>query len=520
MKDRDVKKAYEDIKISDKEKAKIFNSIMENRKKSFSWAPIVGFGAIALASFGLFMILNNTTTEPSKPGSNPVINRNVSLENSYRKEIITGTKKYLEANKIDLGKIEEGEELVIKGEDIVDSNQYDVCKGNLVIKRYNDDFSYSTDVTCEGSDTDLSDKKEYVIYSGTLTDVFEIKYGIAVASISNVKKPNLDVLDCDANLIVMNNDGKIRFNKTIKSKYTDEDSTVKVLNVNQLNGKYYLLLELANEIHFEPSGAGSLRKHYYQMVLDEDGNELSYEELLVDGNKLSVDDFIGGDANTVYYTGYVLDNTYNSTNVIIKITEDGIDTIPYIATEETEKVNVARHTVITAYEDNGFYGYRYEKSYGNTSYYSGKKLFRMNNKGEIVWEASLDSNINKVDVYTNRVYALGHTGSVARLYKYTDNGEEEGSVDLKDFYNIDSFVLEGSRVIVRGTDKKDNYFFEVFDENLEMIERIDIDNTDIKDNFEYSFMQYAKYEDNKVIAGYTVNKSLDLSDEVLLVFNK
>ena len=259
----ELKKAYEDIKISDKEKAKIYKNIMDNRKKSFNWGPVFGFSLVALASFGLFMVLNKTN-DPSNP-INPIANRNVSLENNYRREIITGTKKYLEANKIDIEEIKEGEELVIEGDKIVEGEDYKTCKGNLVIKRYNDDFSYSTDVTCEGTDTDLSNAKEYVIYSGTLTDVFELKYGIAVASISNIKKPHFDVLDCTANLIVMDNAGNIKFNKTIESPYTDEDSTVKVINVKKINEKYYLILEIANEIHFTPSGAGSLKRHYYVM---------------------------------------------------------------------------------------------------------------------------------------------------------------------------------------------------------------------------------------------------------------
>ena len=94
---KDIKKAYEDVKISEREKNKIFNNIMENRKKRFNWGPIFGVGAVALASFGFFMIANkggnNTILKP-----NEAVKRNVALENSYRKEIITGTKKYLEIN--------------------------------------------------------------------------------------------------------------------------------------------------------------------------------------------------------------------------------------------------------------------------------------------------------------------------------------------------------------------------------------------------------------------------------------
>lgn len=527
---KDVKKAYEDIKISDREKNKIFNNIMENRKKRFSWGPVFGFGALALASFGMFMVLNKTNnpsnpgnpSDPSIPGGATVVNRNVSLENNYRKEIITGAKKYLEANKIEIDEISEGEELVINGEEIVKNDDYGVCKGKLVIKRYNDDFSYSTEVTCEGEDTDLSNAKEYVIYSGTLTDVFELKYGIAVASISNVKKPNLDVLDCDANLIVMDNNGNIKFNKTIESPYTDEDSTVKVINVKMINDKYYLILEVANDIHFEPSGAGHLRNHYYIMTLDEDGKELSYQEMLEQGNSIFVDNIVGGDAYKIYCTGYVLDKvTYNTTNVIIEIADDHIETIPYKIIEETSKKDVARHTVITDYESDYFYGYEYDKSYAGSNYYSAETFFKMNINGEIVWEGHLEGfNINKVKVDTDTVYILANNGSVSSLFTRRTDGQEKGKVQLSDFNHVEDFYIEGRNIIVKGSDKKGNEFFEVFSEQLDLETKINIDNSDIKKNFEYSFMQYAKLIDKKVIAGYTVNKDLSQSDEVLLVFNK
>ena len=536
MRDKDVIKAYEKIKISDYEKNKIFNNIMDKRKKSFSWFPIIGFGAIALAVFGMYIFLNNDNSstignqdnkkilEKKKKTNEQVVktllNRNVSLENNYRKEIIVSSKKYLKANKIDIEELKEGEELVIKGEEIVSNDNYNSCKGNLIIKRYDDDFSYSTDVVCEGTDQDLSNKKEYVIYGGTLTDVFEIKYGIAVASISNVKKQNYDVLDCDANLIIMNNDGNIRFNKKIESVYTNEDSTVKVVSVNQINNKFYIVLQVANQIHFEPSGAGSLRNHYFLMVLDEKGEELSYKEMLDGNSSLFIDDFIGGDAMYVYFIGSAMNNTtYENKRVIIKIGEDSIDTIPYKAIEESDKKEVARHVVITSYESGYFYGYKYDKSYGSGTYYSAKTIFKMNDKAEEVWETNIDGNINKI-VVSDKVYALARSGDNARIYAIRLDGQHFGSNNINDFYNISNFYIEGSRIIFKGTDNKENHFFEIFDDKLNKADRIDIDNTDIKDSFEYSFMQYAKLEDGKVIAGYTVNKKIEESDEVLIVFNK
>lgn len=206
---------------------------------------------------------------------------------------------------------------------------------------------------------------------------------------------------------------------------------------------------------------------------------------------------------------------------VTKVTEDGIETIPYTITEESGKKDVARNTVISGYEENSFYGYKYDKSYAGSNYYSAKTLFKMNDKAEIVWETKLENfNINKVEVANEKIYVLGHNGSIARLFVFGRDGQKKGETDLGDFYNVSSYYVEGTRVIVKGSDKKGNEFFEIFDEQLEKIEKVEIDNSDIKENFEYSFMQYAKIEDGKVIAGYTVNKNLSLSDEVLLVFNK
>lgn len=527
---KDVKKAYEDIKISEIEKNKIFNNIMEKRKKGFGWGPILGFGAVALASLGLFILFNKTNTpnipnipnNPNTPGGSILAKRNVGLENNYRKEIIVKTKKYLEANNIDIEDIKEGEELLVEADKIVDNEEYKGCKGNLVIKRYNDDFSYTTDVICNGEDTDLSDSKEYIIYSGTLTDVFELKYGIAVASISNVKKPYLDVLDCNANLIVMDNNGNIKFNKTIESPYEDEDSTVKVINVKMLNNKYYLILEIANEIHFEATGAGSLRNHYYIMTLDENGKELSFQEMLDRDNSIFVDSFVGGDAYKIYATGSLYDKVNNKTdNVIIEIADDHIETIPYQVLENGERKGVARHSVIEGYEIDAFFGYKYDKSYDESKYYAANILFKMNMESKIVWEANLeDYNIIKIKVAVNKVYVLANNGSVYKLFIYGVDGQKQKEKTLEDIYHVTDFYIEGTHTIIKGEDKSRNQFFEILDKDLNKEEKINIDNSDIEEEFEYSFMQYAKLEDKKVIAGYTVNKNFVENDEVLLVFNK
>ena len=78
MKEKDIKDAYENVEISEAEKNKIYNNIMENRKKRFNWGPIIGFGALAAASFGLFNVREAASvppiiTLPAEAWSEPVL---------------------------------------------------------------------------------------------------------------------------------------------------------------------------------------------------------------------------------------------------------------------------------------------------------------------------------------------------------------------------------------------------------------------------------------------------------------
>jgi len=523
MKERDLKKAYEDIKISEKEKAKIYNNIMEKRKKGFSWGPVLGFGFVALASFGVFMVANKTnpvddnkTLEPTR-----VEKRNITLENNYSKEIIVNAKKYLKANKIDIEEIENGKELVIEGDKIVGKEEYNTCKGNLVITRYNNDFSYSTSVTCDGEDTGNSKKREYVIYDGILDDVYELDDYIAVASTITNKKSGFVTLDSDANFTVLNKDGKVVFNKLIESVYKDEDSTVEIKSVSKLNGNYYLILNMANEMNFKPSGAGSLKENYYLMVLDKDGKEISTELLVSkDGDKMFVDKFIGGTKDEVYYTGYAMNQTnYDTVFGIIKISEDNLEIIPYEITSEYPDSDIATNKVVTNYYDNNFYGYGYDKSFGKSSYYSARKIFKLDNKGNVVWEKEIDieENIHKVFV-DKYIYVLASKDSEFTFYKYSLDGERIAKNDLKDYDWVEDFYVDKD-LVIKGT-MDEQYFFEVLNDKLEVEKKVNIDNSDLDKKFEWKYMKYYKLNGDSINAAYSVSKNLQESESVLLVFNK
>ena len=59
-----------------------------------------------------------------------------------------------------------------------------------------------------------------MVYGGNIGDVFELENGLAVSSVSNVKRPYFTILDCDADLIVVEDDSNVKFHKTIESKYS------------------------------------------------------------------------------------------------------------------------------------------------------------------------------------------------------------------------------------------------------------------------------------------------------------
>ena len=527
---RDIKKAYEDIKISEKEKNKIFNNIMENRKKGFSWAPIIGFGAVALASLGIFMVVGRNTNDPTN-----TFNRNISLENNYKKEIITNAKHYLEANNVDLEELEDGEEIKIEGNKIVDKEEYKMCSGNLVIKRYKDDYSYTPDIQCEGTDNSSEGEKQYVIYSGILDHVFEVDDYIAISSLYNYSKKEITVLDVntnkyepwqvvkdnDINLTMVDKNGNVLFNTVIESVFKDEDSKIEVKSINKIDNNYYVALEVRNEINIGPHGGGSERLHYYMLILDEEGKQISYEELLdYFGNRIAISEYLGGEDGVAYYTGYV------NNHVIVKISKDNVETIEYKVSEEEEN-GIAKGYRVEYYADGYFYGTVSEKSYEVGEYFRENKLFKLDMEGNIVWEKTYDledeANLFDVTVKNDTIYARALSEKKAYLMTFDLEGEVKNNVCLTDltdltFYGHEYYV-DGKNINVRIEGTEETHYL-LLDENLKLVEEITLDQSEINANFMWSYVAYSRYNGKNVDVIYAVNQSINTSESILLVFNK
>lgn len=533
MKENDIKKAYENIKISETEKAKIYSNIMANKKKGFNWKPFFGLSTVALASFGIFMIADQNTEKGNSLGeTNTIEKRNVALENDYSKQIIINARKYLADNKINVEEIENGKELIIEADKIVDNEEFKTCKGNLVITRYNKDFSYNTSVTCEGTDTEISNKKEYVIYDGILSNVFELGNGkyIGVASTINNVKENYNIVDCDANFTVFNKEGKVVFNKLIESIYKDENSTVELTNVNIIGEKYYLILKVHNNIHFNSNGSGSSTENYYLMTLDKDGNELSYIQLISkDGDRMFIDKYIGNvnDKNEIYYTGHSFDaKTLNNTFGIIKISKDNVELIPCELNSVDEKKEIFTHNILTSeFDGANFYGYSIDKSYGESNYYSARKIFKINTDGKKIWEKELDEgeNIHQIEAKED-IYVLASNGTHFFLYKYNTEGERIEKKTLSEYDWVDDFdwiqeYNENNGVIVKGK-KEEKLFMQVLNSKLEVVKTVELDNSDIDAEFEWKYLRYWKLNGDNINSAYSVSNNIQNSNSVLLVFNK
>ena len=541
MKEKDIKDAYDNVEISKAEKNKIYNNIMGNRKKRFNWVPIVGFGAVALASFGAFMVLGNpfgksnngngSNGEPSVNNS-VLVTRNVSLENGYRKEIITSAKKYLKANEIDLETLEDGKEIVIETNKMVNSDEYKVCSGKLVIKRYNDDFSYTTDIHCDGDDTDTSGSKEFVVYSGLLDDVFEVDDYLVISSMNNIEKKKgstiegdkvYDIVDNDINLTVIDKEGNIVFNKLIESVYKDEYSKVKVMGVNKINDNYYVILKINNELTFY-SDTGTIRSerdHFFGLILDKDGKQISLNEIKDDSNNgIMIENYIGSDSDVAYYTGYSITN---SEFAIVKISKDNVDLTKYeIAIDQPELERQKSYTVTDYYKGN-FYGYSYVKSYGNEKYYSSRGLFELDKDGNVVWEKEItleNDNILKVMVNNGLIYVVSMDNDDYSLTTYDLKGNKKDTIKLSDItsYYFDSYIDDN--VVIRLIDDNSDYHYIVLDSSLKKVKEVDIDSTDIDKNFEWNNLVFSRLNGDKVNSIYGVKDSVNKSESILLVFNK
>lgn len=522
MKKEEFKKEFDNIEISEMEKLKIYNNIMNNRKKKKSWIlPMISVGIVATASLVAFMIM-----KPAGDASPKGPIGTMALENEYKKEVIVNVKNYLNAKEINVEELEDGEEKKIDSKEIISNEKYKACKGNVIIKKYNGDLTYSTDITC--GDYDRTDAMEFRIFDGLVRNVFEIGEELAIASRINVSE---DGDNADANIMLFDESSDIKWTYTIESM-EDVTSKIDVVGINKIGNKYYVLYKEVEYLGKTETGSYAYDESSKLIILDESGKLVEQ----YDFEKYKIDEFIGSTNDTAYYTASSYDrNIDDYTYVILKITEDNYDLINYEAGYD-ELPGISTTLDIQAFSNGYFYGFNREKGYEDDTdeYYRAKTVFKMNEKGETVWKKDVNLNIPNEDDY-DIIKMIINNGQIYISYK-SETDERLIAYDL-DFNFINSKMLsdikpessyftnlrfEDNNIVFefQKYDTTTTYSFITTDKDLKVIDNKEVTEENIDANFAWSSLIYKRLKNNKINMVYAVDKDLNKENSILMVFYK
>lgn len=531
MKKENLKKDIDNIEISEMQKLKIYNSIMNNRKKKKNWIPLVSFGVLAAASLTIFFVTNNVNppvgaipNEPSNGNVNETINKpsngTMALEQEFTKEVIVNVKGYLNSKDIDLNSLKDGEEKVIDSKEIISDDKYEACEGSVIIKRYSDDFSYSTSITC--GDYDRNGASVFKIYDGNLRDVFEIENDVAVVSQVNYDLNNIYHYSCDANVTLFDEKGELVWNHLIKRlEGTEGHSIISVIGINKIGNNYYILYEDEYMTYYEGgNGAGYGELYYNVLILNEKGEVVN----IIGLPDMSVNQFIGSVNNVAYYTA-----SFDRQYFILKVNKNGFETIEYEVYGEDEETQKYTNNKVELYEDGYFYGAIITKSYIE-DYYSRKTVFKMNEKGEFILKKDVDVSIlgskdyDVVSMYVNDNYIYLVTDEQKILvYDLDFNYIKQIKVSSLDNENcfLSKIRFDDNKIIFELQEYKNsttNYKLVITDKDFNKLNVVDIRKENVDENFEWSELTYKKLVNNKVNTIYAVKNGLDSYRSILLMF--
>lgn len=519
MKKEELKNSIEKIEISNLEKQKIYNNIMKNRKKKKSFWPILTIGALATASLVLFFSINNKSI--LKPNDKAATGT-LALENEYKKEVIINVKDYLNANNIEVQ-----DELIVDSKEIINNDKYNVCNGNVIIRKYNEDLTYVTDISC--GDYDKSGSVEFRVWDGFIRNVFEIQDEIVITTYENYKDLN-GYTQADANIIFLDEFAQIKGNFMLKN-IEDIKQTIDILSVNKIKDNYFITYRIREAI----SSNTFIETDCY-VILDKEFDPIEEPEFLKYENKnIIIDKLIKEENNTLYFTANYSDENKNHF-IILCVDENGQKAIEYEGFQDDKVLERGTSYKVTAYSDNYFYGYAYTKGYVE-DYYNGKTIFKLDNLGNIVWKKGIEISIQNEENYdvtnvyinNNRMYVIykGNNEKDAEyIIIYDLYGNYIKSIRVEELNKKNPFVIdihfEEENIIIelQGYDSSTSYAFITTDRDLNIKSTKEVTKKPIENNFEWSALIYRRLKNNGINMIYAVNEKLDSNNSILLAFYK
>lgn len=299
------------------------------KKRVFVFICIVVI--VAVGTISGVILLKDTPSEPDKKISSP---EDIKLSGEFKKEIIINSKNYLKSNNVKLEDLKDGEELKIDSKKIVTNEEYNKCSGNLVIKRYNDSYTYSPEITCGEQPGDQ--KIEYHIFDGFIKDITYYGDNTLVESYGNWSLLNDFEPIYDDTLMYFDASGNVLWSYQIKRQMDNGKSQIKGMKV--FDDKFFIVVEYTNDIVVEEhnadgSGQTSARNSYELLVLDKNGKNITkkYKEANKTIKELGGFEYLSN--NKIYFNKYNMNGNNQYYELDLETMKFEIYDIPNFNTE-------------------------------------------------------------------------------------------------------------------------------------------------------------------------------------------
>lgn len=462
MKKEDLKKAYDDITISDAQKERIYQTIMKNTKKKHSFIPWISIGGLALAGCFAFMFFTSNHPSTNIPGTK--VGGSVALANNYKKDVIVNATTYLNASNIDVTTLKDNEELVIDSNKIITDEKYQGCSGRLIIKRHKDGYTYTPETTCGEEDSEKV--ISYHIYDGEIHNMINVgEYTFIESHVNKSKSLEDDTYQTqdlyDANVLLFDAEGNLVWEHLLKRKKTD--GAVRVKGIEQIDDMYLFVVEYEDDIYTEKNPDGSFSSDSAKMVdlvlLDKNGENAVLKAFTTLKKELAS------------YTSYDLINT-NDDSIIFRVYDYKENKNHFIEVNKSDLSIANVHENVT-WPDNG----------SLNGIYGNKIIFDVYiEKAIYVYDANTRELVSKI-VYPKNYDFDAVTHKNEKYYFLFTEDAKEDNLELYSnlwVYDNDFQKLHEEKLELNDWASKSFHFFQ---DNI----HLNTNNSDQNKNYIYSF---------------------------------
>ena len=546
MKKNKIKEEFSKIQISEQEKNKIFNNIINHKNKKFNWLAFFGYTFVTAAAFSIVSFIyfknnneelqnkNTTKTEERQKDNSKktdrenkqndkedetitITNPYATLLSNYRRNVIVNAPTYLSSNKVDLEQMKQNEEIKIDTKKIVLEEEYNACEGALIIKKESDGYIYSTDAKCHNYGETTVD---YKIYDGIANQVMEVDDNIAIITYDlKVMTEKQNLKSSAAAITIFDNNGNIVWRNLITPEmFPYEDSTQEIKSIVKQNGNYIIMDSNKHDFIEYSDGSSSVKVSTYLFSFSAKNPDIQNYIINISERfpSLSIDKYIGQDDGIIYYRGF-----YHTGNIdgecVVKIQDKKVLFIKTPNTSDGRKIEIQK------YSD----GYIYAIGATKKDDYKADYFYKIDLEGNIVLKKDLsmyDTNnytISGFDVSNGNVYFRYYSKKDVRIFAFDKDFNYIKDIFIKDL-KPNSYLIKLSaydkRVLVE-LESNGEYYYYIFDSKLNIVREIKNDLTDIV-SFDRERIFYRNLKNDQITIVYNLYGNIGSNDKMLFILYK